>query len=581
MSVELVKKELRRFIAAPEPAVLCIEGRWGTGKTFAWEQAVREAARTNTMGLKGYAYISLFGIKDPSDILQTAFVNQTPASLIVSSNDETKSESDKAQSLIDRLNPSQLWRDFKSLGGLAAEHTNVPYINGLGGVARALISKLVGKTLICIDDLERKGSGVTINEIMGVISQLRDDRDCKVVLILNENSLDKDELEEFRRYSEKVIDATFRFSSTPEESAMIAFRGSDDLTKTLRAGCIQLQITNIRVLNKIRSYATRLSPLIADLDAEFKIAILRSLIVIAWSMVSPQGEGSPNLSYLTEKRRKQYFALGNEQYTPEEQAWGDLLTRYGFTECDSVDRALIEGIKNGFFNEEEIATRLKPYIKDAKIARANAALEAAWRPLHASFNDNEDAVANSICQGCLANIEYLTPVSLDGAVSTLKTIGYPEKAKMVLDAFMKAFEGDDRLKDVRRAFDSNLSDPEVEAIFAAMANASKSSPSPLKAATRIYNGGWAEEDEEVLFNLSIDDLVKLFQTANESDRSTLIFGSLEFRKMRHSSERQKQIVQKATEALVQIGRQSPLNALRVSAYGIHISASVSTLAPHG
>ena len=46
---------------------------------------------------------------------------------------------------------------------------------------------------------------------MGTIAQLRDVRKCKVVLILNEDTLDKNELTEFKRYSEKVINSSFQF----------------------------------------------------------------------------------------------------------------------------------------------------------------------------------------------------------------------------------------------------------------------------------------------------------------------------------------------------------------------------------
>jgi hypothetical protein len=75
VSVELVKKAMRKFLGDPTPGVLCIEGRWGTGKTYAWNEAVKEATETKSMGLSHYAYVSLFGIKDSADILQSVFAN--------------------------------------------------------------------------------------------------------------------------------------------------------------------------------------------------------------------------------------------------------------------------------------------------------------------------------------------------------------------------------------------------------------------------------------------------------------------------------------------------------------------------
>jgi len=42
--------------------------------------------------------------------------------------------------------------------GFVAEHATIPHIACLGGVARALVSNLVGNTIVCIDDFERKGT---------------------------------------------------------------------------------------------------------------------------------------------------------------------------------------------------------------------------------------------------------------------------------------------------------------------------------------------------------------------------------------------------------------------------------------
>ena len=36
MKTEFVEKEIRRFLATEELEVICILGKWGVGKTFAW-----------------------------------------------------------------------------------------------------------------------------------------------------------------------------------------------------------------------------------------------------------------------------------------------------------------------------------------------------------------------------------------------------------------------------------------------------------------------------------------------------------------------------------------------------------------
>ena len=74
MSADSVKQALSRFLADPAPSVLCIEGRWGTGKTYAWQRAIEEASAVpDGVALNTYAYVSMFGLKEASDIIQSVY----------------------------------------------------------------------------------------------------------------------------------------------------------------------------------------------------------------------------------------------------------------------------------------------------------------------------------------------------------------------------------------------------------------------------------------------------------------------------------------------------------------------------
>ena len=138
MSIAFAKKALQRFLSDPEPEVLCIKGKWGVGKTYAWDEAVKEAVDNKALKLKKYAYVSLFGVKDSSDILQSVFAladNPYPAE-----NGKALPKALGGHS----LREMELGKKFRSLLGFTAEHATVPHIAGLGGVARALLSSFVG-----------------------------------------------------------------------------------------------------------------------------------------------------------------------------------------------------------------------------------------------------------------------------------------------------------------------------------------------------------------------------------------------------------------------------------------------------
>lgn len=316
MSVELVKEAIRNFLVDPTPEVLCIKGKWGTGKTYAWTEAVKHAAShtAKPIALKKYAYVSLFGVKDSSDIIQSVFANTNDVSNL-----------NKDDPLPVGLGLSKIngfLKRWKELPAFAAEHASVPYIAGLGGVARALLSNFVCETLVCFDDIERKNKNVSINEVMGTIAQLRDARKCKVVLILNEDSLNESEKIDFQRYSEKVINTSFKFEPIPSEAAAIAFPNDDEFSSLLSEASNQLEITNIRVLQKIHSYAQNFRRLLDGIDGNVSKSVIRSLIVIVWAISSPKGEDAPDVEYLLETRKEQFFGSRKKDFSDSELKWG-------------------------------------------------------------------------------------------------------------------------------------------------------------------------------------------------------------------------------------------------------------------
>jgi len=563
VSIAFVKKALQKFLSDPTPEVLCIKGKWGVGKTYTWEQALKEAVANKTLPFKQYAYVSLFGIKDSSDILQSIFAT--------SENPYPPADEKGLPDVLGghKLRELELGKKFKSVLGFAAEHATVPHIAGLGGVARAILSSFVGNTLVCIDDFERKSASVTVNEIMGTIAQLRDARKCKVVLILNEDSLDKAQQEEFQRYSEKVFNRYIQFIPSPAEAAAIAFPESEPLSKILREGCEKLGVTNIRIMFRIRNIASELLDIIKDADEDVRTGILKSLIVLVWVVNSPIGEGAPTLQFIKEKRENQYIGLEKDALSDEEAKWGVMLTDYGFTYCDDLDLVMLSGIENGFFNDEKIGEKIVTLTQDVSKRRALAGLEVGWGPFHLSFDNNPDEVAASIYNGCVNNIMYLSSNNLSAAVNILKETGHSAEAADLLKKYIHAHDSDEIFDLAESPFGDLVTEPDVVLAFAEkMKNKGKKLPTPVDAASRIGSGGWNPEDEESLAAVSVDEFIQYFKMMRGNERRKFIFGSLAFRNMGGRTPRQQQIVDNALSALVRIGQESTLNAHRLKAYNV-------------
>ena len=79
MSTDLVAKEVHRFLTHDRPEVLCIRGRWGVGKTYAWRQHLDQARAGGKLTSQDYAYVSLFGLNSLDDLRYAIFENTVPA----------------------------------------------------------------------------------------------------------------------------------------------------------------------------------------------------------------------------------------------------------------------------------------------------------------------------------------------------------------------------------------------------------------------------------------------------------------------------------------------------------------------
>jgi hypothetical protein len=51
MSLKVLTKEIERFIRTTEPQVLCLKGGWGVGKTFLWNNSLKNAEDDCSVGL--------------------------------------------------------------------------------------------------------------------------------------------------------------------------------------------------------------------------------------------------------------------------------------------------------------------------------------------------------------------------------------------------------------------------------------------------------------------------------------------------------------------------------------------------
>ena len=561
MSTSLVEREIARFLASAEPEVLCMRGKWGVGKTFSWKVFVSKAKDSSALALSSYAYVSLFGLDSLDQLKYAVFENAVGAKEI---GIEPSVETFKSNTIAvaKRLG-------IKSLSILQ----NLPPAKNYASALQSLSFLSVREMIVCIDDLERKGGNLPMKDVLGLISYLREQKRCKVVLILNDDALDGLDKKEFERYSEKVIDVSLEFAPDASDCVRIAVTGGGQAQDWLRTAVVALGISNIRIIKKIERLVLQVEPFVRNFDPKILHQAVQSLTLLSWSVHSKDAKDVPPLEFLRGKRGKQLYGLtDNKDQTDDEKRWNALLDQFGFTMMDEFDLVLLEGIQRGFFDEHALAIPAKELDKNIKVGQSKAAFHAAWDIYHGSFDDNEVEVVEKIFSKFRGNVQVVEPMNLNGTVRLLKELGHEDKAEEALRYYMdERQEGRNFFDLSNSAFGDEVTDPDVRDAFETKYKSFGDERSPVEILVRIAkNQSWSRDDKTLLSKLSADNFYAIFKAQKGSDFSRVIHGSLNFEDIVNADAEMKTITANAKAALVRIGGESLLSRRRVKRYGIEI-----------
>lgn len=342
MSLQLIENEIRRFLASSEPEVLCVVGGWGVGKTYAWQKYLEGAVSDGTLAFGKYSYVSLFGLNSLDDLRFAIVQNQVTGEHILSGPDLATFGALFAKG-------TELAKKLKPALELALAVANR---KGVGDVLKEASFLAVRNQLVCLDDLERAGKGLDPRDTLGLASNLKEARKCKVVLLLNEEQMLRKDRLEFNRQLEKVADVSIRFDLSPEEATTIALPGCEPISDIVKARAVDLKITNIRVIRKIERLASRLAAILSGFDAPVIEQGVATLVLSCLAVYQP-GSTPPLADLLTyNDLLTRVERAGEEEKEPN--PWTSLLDGYPFEHVDEMDRVIIDGASGGYFDEVKL-----------------------------------------------------------------------------------------------------------------------------------------------------------------------------------------------------------------------------------
>ncbi|EKP0279484.1 hypothetical protein JGK46_003383 [Aeromonas bestiarum] len=414
MSTELIKEQIKRFLSMDKPEVLAIKGEWGVGKTYSWKQYIEEFK--NQCALKHYSYVSLFGVDSIDDIKKLVLLNSIDTHKI----GQPLNLKSRSKSFVDAIQ--------------AIKISGVSVGDVLGSISQLAMTK----TIICFDDLERHSKGITIKDFMGMVSYFKEEKDCKVILLLNEEAGDKT-FEDYRKYKEKIVDKELHFEPTADECFDIMYADDFEFRDYVRDCCIGLNIKNKRVITKIVESVTEFIMLVKEFGAEIKKQVIHTTVVLSWCYYchGSDEENIPEFRFV--KRlgvRKQDEGKG---WTKEKTTlWNRNLNTYNYLFTDEIDLAVARGIEQGFLDTRTLIPLCDAKQKELDINKKNAKWDYAWKLFHGSFNNNEDEIAEAFIDGMKDISESASASQFSSGLKLLRILGKEKEADELIDFFIKA-----------------------------------------------------------------------------------------------------------------------------------------------
>lgn len=345
MKINEIKKILESAINNKSIRTIQISGDWGSGKTHLWEDYKKNCMDPE---IKNSLYISLFGKKEIDDIK----INLAMQSI------RKNSITDKIKTLIEKIVNSKFLKKDKNLINLVKEII----LKTINFFDRSIKDKkiknktmefiatdfLYGKFII-IDDLERKNDALEISEILGLINELVEKKNARIIILVNEKEIK--EREKWELFKEKTIDAEIFINLDSEEVATIAINNKNQklFSEEIKEASKILKLKNIRALMKSIDLIENTMGNQTQLNKEERKRFIYSFVLISNIYYKTIQDG-PTLEYIENLNTKE----GEKK--PE---WDKIMNELGIYASSDLEKRIIEKIKQITISNEKIEEIIK------------------------------------------------------------------------------------------------------------------------------------------------------------------------------------------------------------------------------
>jgi hypothetical protein len=408
-------ESLTNFLKSDSLNVAVLKGEWGVGKTYFWKRFLKE--QKGNLPFRAYSYVSLFGIKEISEVKSQVLSN------------------------FQILNEVKITKHLEKLKPLSAilKSIEIPFFNSAAAITELVENSLIENFLICFDDLERKEDSISASSLLGLVSQLKEEKNCKVILIYNDNELNAEAVAHINEYREKVVDIELTYRPTIEDNLSVVW--SDGCTESVANVFKSLELNNIRIMQKVKSTQDYFSDFITKNYPHLtKIFLFKctALTVIhhAFSKTLPiQDVLKVNfysiLDSKEEEDKERFKILEKLDYRPEDQ-----------------DSLIVEYLINGHADFVEFEDLLQSRDEFYRISAIHDEYRGIWSSYYRNFIATQDEFISHQKSFIRSHISDLGIADVDSAIGFIKQLDPAQDVEQLLEDSIELYIS--KIKDLPR-----------------------------------------------------------------------------------------------------------------------------------
>jgi hypothetical protein len=264
----------------------------------------------------------------------------------------------------------------------------------------------------------------------------------------------------------------------------------------------------------------------------------------------------PNLEFIMNPKNTRI--LSENDTSDSDGKNKEYLRKYNFLRPDEFDHVILDGVKQGYFDEGKLKIEAKKIDDRIQYRQSMENWAKAWVPFHASFKNNVDDVVSSLKDGYFENYVILSPADVDALIRTLRKIDQNDLANKIIHHYINNKDHIAIKKYMEDQFGSVTDNGFLMEINGMIQN-NTTKKSLKDVLISIAGGSYSNEDINVLKEATLEKYIACLKSFDEN--SSLLAGAIRVCLRAEAKNKMEQ-------CLTSIAQESKLNRVRIEQFNI-------------